>query len=172
MLIGVISDTHIKSNNQDLPENVKKAFNGVDLIIHAGDVVHLSVIDKLEKIAPTIAVQGNVDRAYDLELPASVIKDIEGLKVGIVHGEVYPKGDSLSLKYLAREMGVDVLISGHSHQAHIEKVDDILLLNPGSPIYPRLTDPTVMLLDISDGEVNADIIVLGPPVCDVLNFKK
>ena len=55
-LVGIISDTHGR-----LPQSVAKAFAGVDLIIHAGDIGEPDVLQALEKIAPTIAVRGNMD---------------------------------------------------------------------------------------------------------------
>jgi putative phosphoesterase len=62
MLIGVISDTHIPERANTIPEIVFEIFKEVDLILHAGDLVSLEVRDQLEKIAPTICVQGNMDR--------------------------------------------------------------------------------------------------------------
>lgn len=52
----------------------------------------------------------------------------------------------------------------------IEKMDDVLLLNPGSPTQPRLTDPTVMLLKIEGSDVEAEIVKIGKPTCKALDF--
>ena len=60
MLIGLISDTHIPDRAKELPQNVLDAFNDVDMIIHAGDLTSLDVIEKLEETAPVMAVQGNM----------------------------------------------------------------------------------------------------------------
>jgi putative phosphoesterase len=172
MLIGLISDTHVNDREDEIPESVFKAFQDVELIIHAGDLTSEEVIDKLKKIAPVTAIQGNMDRIYNLNLPRTEIITIDDLKIGITHGEVYPKGDEQQLYYLALELGVDILITGHSHQSFIRKVKDILLLNPGSPTVPVLTDPTVMLLDITNKEVNIEVVKLGKSVCKALNFIK
>jgi len=172
MLIGLISDTHIHDRNEEIPVTVFEAFKDVDLIIHAGDLTSIKVKEDLEKIAPVLAVQGNMDRTYNLKLPKSIVKTIEGIKIGIKHGEVHPKGDTQQLYYIARELDAKVLISGHTHQASIEKVDDILLLNPGSPTAPRLTDPTVILMIVENGEVDVEVKKIGKPVCSALNFKK
>ena len=172
MLIGLISDTHIPDRGKELPQNVFDAFKNVDLILHAGDLTSLSIIEKLEEIAPVMAVQGNMDRANGIKLPKAKIVECEDLKIGIVHGEVYPRGDTQQLVYLAREMNVDILVSGHSHQPKIEKEDGILLLNPGSPIVPRLADRTVMLLEINKSEVDVEIVKIGSPVCSALDFDK
>ncbi len=173
MLIGVISDTHIPTRASKIPEIIFEKFEGVDLILHAGDIESYSVIEELEKIAPVVAVHGNCDP--NLGLNEFEVLDIENLKVGLTHGVVYPKGDTQQLYYLAKELDVEILISGHTHQAMVEKIDDVLLLNPGSPTHPRLTDPTVMLLEINGSEIKADIIKVGRPTCkalDISQFKK
>ena len=170
MLIGLISDTHIPDRAKELPSNVFDAFSNVDLILHAGDLTSMSVVESLEKIAPVMAIQGNMDRVNGIDLPKARVIEADGLKIGVVHGEVYPRGDTQQLVYLARELGVDILVSGHSHQPKIEKSEGILLLNPGSPIVPRLADRTVMLLEINDKEVDVEIIKIGSPVCSALDF--
>jgi putative phosphoesterase len=172
MLIGLISDTHIPERADKIPLPVLETFKNVELIIHAGDLTSLKVKEELEKIAPVLAVQGNMDRLYNINLPTSLTKTIEGVKIGVKHGIVHPRGNTQQLYYIAKELDVDVLISGHSHQGFIEQINDVLLLNPGSPTVPRLTDPTVMLMTIEKGEVNVEIKKVGPPVCSVLNFKK
>ncbi len=111
----------------------------------------------LEKIAPVLAVQGDRDREYGLDLPKTIIRTVEGFKIGVNHGEVHPKGDTQQLYYLAKELGVDVLISGHTHQPLIERIDNILLLNPGSPTAPIFSIPTVMILKFENNELDVEM---------------
>ncbi len=181
MLIGLISDTHIPDRKTKLPKNIKSAFKNVELILHAGDITNKSVIEELEKISPTIVVQGNMDRHNNLNLPKSQIIEIIShkkekiVKIGLIHGEVYPKGDTQQLYYLALELDVDILVSGHSHIPQLEKIKDILLINPGSPTSPRLSDPSVAILeinteDIEEEEINIEFIKIGDPVCSALNY--
>ena len=170
MLIGLISDTHIPDRARVIPEKVLTSFKDVDLIIHAGDLTTTRVIDELEEIAPVIAIQGNMDRDAGLKLPNAKVIEAEGVKIGVVHGEVYPRGDTQQLLYLARQLGVNILVSGHSHQPKIEQVENVLLLNPGSPIVPRLADRTVMVLEINNKNVDVEIIKIGAPVCSALDF--
>ena len=172
MLIGLISDTHIPDRAKEIPENVYSAFKNVDLILHAGDLTSLNVIEELENIAPVIAIQGNMDRVNGINLPTAKVLEAEGLRIGIVHGEVYPRADTQQLLYLARELNVDILVSGHSHQPKIEQTEGILLLNPGSPVVPRLADRTVMLLEINNKEVDVEIVKICSPVCSALDFDK
>ena len=115
MLIGLISDTHIPDRAKEIPQKVFDAFKDVDLILHAGDLTSLKVIDELEKIAPVIAIQGNMDRISGIDLPIAKVVEVEDLKIGIAHGEVYPRADTQQLVYLAKELNVDILVTGHSH---------------------------------------------------------
>ena len=170
MLIGLISDTHIPDRARIIPQKVLDTFKGVDLIIHAGDLTVQSVIDELEEIAPVIAIQGNMDRVAGLDLPKARVIEIEEIKIGVAHGEVYPRGDTQQLLYLAKQLDVNILVTGHSHQPKIEQVEDVLLLNPGSPVVPRLADRTVMLLEVNDKNVDVEIIKIGAPVCSALDF--
>ena len=172
MLIGLISDTHIPDRAKVLPQKVLDAFDDVDLILHAGDLTSPRVIEELESLAPVMAVQGNMDRVNGIDLPKAKVIEAEGLKIGIVHGEVYPRADSDQLLYLAKELNVDILVSGHSHQPKIEQKEGILLLNPGSPIVPRLADRTVMLLEIDNRQVDVEIVKIGAPVCSALDFNQ
>ena len=170
MLIGLISDTHIPDRAREIPSKVFEAFDNVDLILHAGDLTSPRIIEELEKIAPVMAVQGNMDRANGVDLPKAKTIEAEGLKIGVIHGEVYPRGDSDQLLYLAQELNVDILVSGHSHQPKIEQRNGVLLLNPGSPVVPRLADRTVMLLEINNKEVDVELVKIGAPVCSALDF--
>ncbi|MGC9517809.1 MAG: metallophosphoesterase [Methanomicrobiales archaeon] len=170
MLIGIISDTHIPDRASKLPDAIYEVFAEVDMILHAGDLTSPQILDELNKIAPTECVRGNMDRSYGLKLPENKIIQVDAIKIGLNHGEVYPRGDTQQLKYIAMELGVDVLISGHTHWAFIEELEDVILLNPGSPTVPRLSDPSVMLINIEDGQLNAEIKKIGSPVCKALNF--
>lgn len=172
MLIGLISDTHIPDRAKEIPQKVFDAFSDVDLILHAGDLTSLKVIEELEKIAPVIAIQGNMDRAKGINLPMAKVIEIEDVKIGIAHGEVYPRADTQQLVYIAKELDVNILVTGHSHQPKIEQTDGVLLINPGSPIVPRLADRTVMILEINGSEVDVEIIKIGAPVCSALDFDK
>jgi putative phosphoesterase len=171
MLIGVISDTHIPEMASKIPEMVFKVFKDVDLILHAGDLVSFDVLEELEQIAPTKCCQGNMDRAYGVKLPKNIFLEIEELKIGLDHGEVYPKGDTQQLKYIAMEMGVEVLITGHTHWPFIKEIGDVLLLNPGSATVPRLSDPSIMLLEINKKRIDARIVKIGDSTCKALTFE-
>jgi putative phosphoesterase len=171
MLIGVISDTHIPERAAKIPETVFNAFENVELIFHAGDLVSLNVLHELENLAPTRCVQGNMDRMYGLNLPKQEKVKIDGITIGLDHGEVYPRGDSQQLKYIGMEMDVDVLITGHTHTSFIKEIGNMIFLNPGSPTVPRMSDPSVMVIEIEDDNIDATIIKIGESTCKSLNFK-
>jgi uncharacterized protein len=171
MLIGVISDTHIPERADKIPESVLEIFKDVEMILHAGDLISMDVLSELDSLAPTICVQGNMDRIYGLNLPKQEVIKVDGIKIGLDHGEVYPRGDTQQLKYIGLEMGVDVLITGHTHSPFITEVDKMLLLNPGSPTVPRMTDPSVMIIEVKYKKIDAKIIKIGESDCKALNFK-
>ena len=110
-----------------------------------------------------------------LDLPKTEIVEANGMKIGLNHGEVYPRADTQQLLYLAKQLDVDILVTGHSHQPKIEQIDGTLLLNPGSPMVPRLADRTIMLLEIDDDKnVDVELVKVGSPVCsslDITRFK-
>ena len=82
MLIGLISDTHVPDRIKEIPKKVLEAFDGVDLIIHSGDLTSIKVIEDLEKIAPVIAIQGNMDRLNGINLEKYKAERSEERRVG------------------------------------------------------------------------------------------
>jgi putative phosphoesterase len=172
MLIGVISDTHIPERASKIPEMVFKTFEDVDIILHAGDLVSLTVRKQLEELAPTKCVMGNMDRYHGLNLPKQMFLEVDGVRIGLNHGEVYPRGDTQQLRYIGLEMEVEFLITGHTHWSFIHELKDMVLLNPGSPTVPRLSDPTIMLLKVKNGNLDVNIVKIGDSKCKSLNFHK
>lgn len=85
-IIGIISDTRIPTRASVTPQSFLDAFKGVNLIIHAGDLVTLKVIDRLEKIAPVLAVYGNMDPS-DVRQRLLKINSVEvySFKIGVYH---------------------------------------------------------------------------------------
>lgn len=159
--LGVISDTHIR-RPEDLPVAVLSAFEGVERILHAGDIVRLAALERLERIAPVEAVRGNMDFDLERPLPERRIIEVAGLRIGLTHGSGAPQG--ISDRVLARfaDAPVDVVVFGHSHHALAERRDGVLLLNPGSPTDKRWAPHrSVALLHIEDGQPRAEIVTLG-----------
>lgn len=130
MKVGVISDSHARSF-AELPENLVKALSAVDLIIHAGDIVTMDVIRGLQTLAPVKGVCGNMDYPeVRVALPEKQTIEIEGRKIGIVHGRGGPATLEPTVMNLFSE--VDIIVFGHSHIPVNKVVNGILLFNPGS----------------------------------------
>jgi len=135
MKIGVIADTHISGRTSKLPDEVLAAFKDVDLIIHAGDLVDLRVLDILRGLSKDVkAVYGNMDplRVRE-ELPVKQVLSIGKYRVGLMHGYGNPR---MLLDVLAKEFksdNVNLIIFGHSHEPLNIKKGDCLYFNPGSP---------------------------------------
>jgi putative phosphoesterase len=129
MKIGVLSDSHVSSFDQ-LHEKILLALADVDLIIHAGDFVAKDVLDGLKQLGELKAVRGNMDSDELKEiLPEKELLEIEGRKIGIIHGWGSPHGidDRVGNVF----SGVDIIIYGHSHYSQNETKNSVLFFNPG-----------------------------------------
>jgi putative phosphoesterase len=136
MKIYVISDTHVPVAARELPPEMLRALKEAQLIIHAGDLVELSVLDELRAIAPVEAVFGNMDGWETRQaLPAKKVVEAQGKRIGLVHGAGAPW--SLPERVLREFEKVDIIIFGHSHQPLREQRGRVLLFNPGSPTDTR-----------------------------------
>lgn len=135
MRIGVISDTHIPDRAKNIPKQVLEDFKNADMIIHAGDLVDLNVIDKLKTVCSNVkAVRGNMDskEVRDVLSEKEIIK-IANFKIGVMHGYGPPNNLMELLTSAFKGESVNIIIFGHAHYAVNEKKGDILFFNPGSP---------------------------------------
>jgi putative phosphoesterase len=130
MKIGVVSDTHATSS-AEVPSQILRALAGVDLIVHAGDFVARDVLDGLKQMGEVKAVQGNMD-SEELKqlLPEQETLEIEGRRVGIIHGWGSPYGIDERVGGMFDD--VDIIIYGHSHNTQNEVKNGILFFNPGT----------------------------------------
>lgn len=151
MIIGVISDTHVKTIDE-IPATILKALAGVDLIVHAGDFTERAVLDGLKTIGEVKAVSGNMDSGeLKRMLPQKELFVVSGKNIGLIHGWGGPWGIAARV----REMFTDValIIYGHSHEPWNQFIRGSLLFNPG-----RARD-SFGLLRI-DNEIKAEIITV------------
>lgn len=158
MKIGVISDTHIKSPDKLLPNAVFQVFEGVDLILHAGDILIEEVLLQLEAIAPVQAVSGNND-SYEIYTKHGIRKliTIDGKKIGMTHGISRGKTHMNAYSEFIDD-NVDCIVYGHSHIPHNERINNILFFNPGSATQRRFQPKhSVGILQI-DKEIVGEII--------------
>jgi putative phosphoesterase len=149
--LGVISDTHGLLRPQAV-----EALRGCQQIIHAGDVGSAEVLVQLARIAPVIAVRGNVDAAaWAARLPLSESVQVEGIRLFVLH----ILGD---LAFDPSRQGYDAVVFGHSHQPRNEEVRGVLYFNPGSAGPRRFKLPvSVGRLIIADRTLRGEIVALS-----------
>ena len=151
MKIGVISDTHGKI----LPD-IHRAFAGVQLILHAGDIGSDEVISELAVIARVVAVRGNVDHGFAPPLfPDTRRLTIEGVDIFLCH---QPE----QAAHLTP--APQVILHGHTHHVRHELRDGVLWFNPGSAGKPKAGEQySVGILTVHTGKATGEIIILQPP---------
>jgi uncharacterized protein len=150
MIVGVLSDTHGLLRPEAL-----SALQGVDHILHAGDVGDPEILTRLAGIAPVTAIRGNIDRNNPCaDLPATETLELAGYVLHMVHSI-----EDLDLKPQAG--GIHAVIFGHSHKPLVETRDGVLYLNPGSAGPRRFSLPiTLALLHLDPGGLKAELIPL------------
>lgn len=132
----IIGDTHIPDRARRIPIQILEYIESQskwDIVVFTGDLTCSQVLEWVKSIGQIVyVVKGNID---DLPLPKTQMFNIRGLRIGVHHGDgVYPRGDVMKLSALANRLGVDVLITGHTHSDFVKISLDkkTLLINPGS----------------------------------------
>ncbi len=144
--VGLISDTH-----GHLRPEVFEALEGVERVLHAGDVENPEHLADLEAIAPVTAVSGNVDGpAVRADVPEEAVVAVGGVRVAVIHGhQVHPDYRLL----LARFPRARVIVHGHTHVPRCETVGDVLLVNPGAAGKAQKgCPPSVAILEVVSGQ--------------------
>ena len=147
MRVGLISDTHGK-----LRPEVFTLFDGVDLILHAGDIGPIGLIVELETIAPVKAVIGNTD-SFEL---ANLIPDLQELSVSgynlvLTHGHLLGAPTPSLLR--RAHPNAQIIVFGHTHRPLLERTDGVLVVNPGSAGAARFNlKPSVAILELTAGQ--------------------
>jgi hypothetical protein len=147
--IGVISDTHLSGYDDRLRRLLDNHFNDVSLILHAGDLVDIGVLDSFAG-KEVKAVSGNMDTQSVRQcLPDRLIINLNNYRIGIIHGWGMPFGiENKLLKEIGR---VDCLVYGHTHRATNEVRNGVLFFNPGSATDKRFASrSTIGILEIGE----------------------
>ena len=161
--IGVISDTHIPHRLKEMPLRVYELMQGCEVILHAGDLEDVHILDPLRKIAPVYAVRGNVHwqssmGAHDQDLPPAVTIPFAGHVIYMTHGhfnfartmldklshfKLRPTLNQINQQMIERLSRIkppeaDIVVFGHTHKQCAEWIDGTLYYNPGAVCYtPR-----------------------------------
>jgi putative phosphoesterase len=151
--VGLISDTHglLRPEALDL-------LRGSDFIIHAGDIGDPGIVTELGRLAPVVAVRGNIDKAaWAQSVPATEVLEVPGPAFLYVLHNI----DDLDLDPAAA--GFHAVVYGHSHQPGVRWKDGVLYVNPGSAGPRRFSLPiSVGRLLVDAGTVSAELIEIAP----------
>ncbi len=157
--VAVIADTHLPRGSRRLPDACLERLRAVDLILHAGDLVSASFLEELRALGPTVhAVHGNMDEpSLRAELPARLVVDVAGTRVGMLHAPGPAAGREERL--LKRFPGCAAVVFGHTHVPVVDKHGGVWLLNPGSPTERRRAPFRAMLvLDVAGGVLSPRLV--------------
>lgn len=160
--IGLISDTH-----SHLDPKVKKYFDEVDEIWHAGDIGDLHVTDTLKEWKPLRAVYGNIDgHEARAEFPLHQRFTMEGVRVWMTHIGGKPYVYDYRIRDEVNRLKPDLFICGHSHilKVQLDKRIDTLYMNPGAAgVHGFHKVKTLLRFSLAEGKVkDLEVIELGP----------
>lgn len=162
LLAVVLADTHIPRRAKALPEALVPYLEPAGMILHAGDLLESSVLDRLSCYAPVRAVEGNVDGS-DVDLPETLEFEAGGVPVAMIHDSGPNKGRRGRMG--RRFPGARVVVFGHSHIPLLEDKGGLLLFNPGSPTdRRRQPEHTFGLLRAEGDALRAEVRTLGGAV--------
>ncbi len=175
MKIGVLADTHIPDLRRSMPARVMEIFSSVEIVLHAGDITSIQVLQQLqESVSLTFAVYGEDDspevRGF---LQDSQVLEFGGLRVGLIHGNRDPRTEMNSrlgrllrrdphnpqlINYLlSRFNNVDAIVFGHTHVPYAKVHEGVYFFNPGS-INPYRSEASVGLLEIDNRGIRGRIL--------------
>jgi len=179
VLIGLLSDTHVRIaghrvslstlTSSELPIQIKAAFDGVDLILHAGDIYTLPVLDYLEYVAPVLAAEGD-DDPFDIPID----KRVKPVQTITVDGVTITMSHHKERIDDPRNGPSDIIVYGHTHQSKLENGGGTIRINPGSPTFPSYNYGlgTVGLISINSGKADARIVQLEGIIGGFANYAK
>ena len=174
MKIALVSDTHIPKSLKRLPDELLTQIEGVDAILHAGDIASNHVLNTLSAIAPVTAVAGNSDPPeVTRTLSNQEVIQLDGRTVGLKHGH-QPHGVQshyIGQPYDSPEMEVffqlmasqlptaEIIVFGHFHRSVVRQWNDITFINPGA-VAPGHGGSSFALLELGES-INVRIIPLA-----------
>jgi len=158
----IIGDTHL-SVFKNLPERILQYVKEADWVIHVGDFTSKSIVEGFIKLKADYfeGVYGNSDPlAIRKLLPPKNVIELSGIRIGIIHPGYGGKETFLKKRILKefRDYNVNVIAYGHTHEANIQWIGKILLVNPGRGYIDEFsyTPATIALITI-DKQIKAEI---------------
>ena len=142
--------------------SVPTARRGLPAILHAGDLMEVSVLEMLEAIGPPVhAIRGNVDSAeLQARLPLVRTVHADGATIAMIH-DAGPSAGRLA-RMRRRFPRADAVVFGHSHQPLHEERDGFAIFNPGSPTERRRAPHHTMgIATVQDGRVAFELVQVG-----------
>jgi uncharacterized protein len=148
--LGLISDTHGL-----LRREAVEALRGSELILHAGDVGDSKILEELRKLAPVVAVRGNVDtEEWAKALPLTTVAEAGAVLIYVLH-------DVNALDLDPAAAGFRLVVSGHSHKPKKVERDGVWYVNPGSAGPRRFQLPvSVARLNLAQQPWNLEFVNL------------
>ena len=162
MRLGIVSDTHLPRGSRAIPVNCLERLAAADAILHAGDLIELSVLEQLQAIGPPVhAVRGNVDSAQ-LQARLPLVRTVEagGATIAMIHDSGSAGG---RLERMRRRFpDADAVVFGHSHLPLHEERAGFAIFNPGSPTERRRAPHHTMgIATVQDGRLRFELVRVG-----------
>lgn len=194
--IGLISDTHMPQRWAKLHDSIFDIFDGVDLVMHAGDVGQLWVLDQLSNIAPVIAVHGNDEtKEATAALPFLTTVSVGGHRIVMTHSHYPDRATELEKRKIdvwgpkldyrasfAKAHDAKIIVTGHTHIPMAVDHDGVLIINPGAlasgSFFSRQAVQSVALLHLDGDEVQVEFVdvnteeVFVPPTDIATGFQE
>src|SRR5260370_1382647 len=149
-MVGLISDTHGLLRPEAL-----RALDGSDLIIHAGDVGDVKILDELRRLAPVVAVRGNIDTGACAELPEAAVAQAGSSLIYVLH-------DIKALDLKPKAAGMTMVVSGHSHRPSRQERDGVIYCIPRTAPPRRFNLPvTIARADLTRSPWHVEFIELA-----------
>jgi uncharacterized protein len=161
MRAAIIADTHLPRGTRALPPACVERLRTADVIVHAGDLTALSVLEQLRAYGRVVAVRGNVDEpTVKAVLPTQAELDFEGSRVAVIHDAGRRSGRIERLR--RRFPQADAVVFGHSHlPLHETAGDGFQIFNPGSPTDKRRAPHHTMgIASVGDGWLTFELVEL------------
>ncbi len=145
--VAIIADLHIPDCSTELPETILRNLKDADMIVCAGDITEKSTLEELQNITLVEAVYGKkCSMELQSQLPFFRKVDLNGFSLGITHSGGFPLLQTPRLLRFARQRKCGFIVFGKTHRPMYQEIDEVVLINPGSPTCPADGFPPSMAI--------------------------